>query len=67
MKFNSRKEAASELTRRGFKFDHRSLGREYWIRTDGQKDIFLDHSATVTKIGREFLITDFVERRKLVG
>jgi hypothetical protein len=58
-------QAACELQRRGYKYSETGplSGREYWVRTDGEKDIFLDHSATLTPIGHGvWLISDFLER-----
>lgn len=39
------------------------LKREYWGYTDGRKNVFLDHSATITKVGAEWLISDFTSTK----
>lgn len=63
----TRNEAARELLKRGFQYSHivysGEYPREYWLRTDGKPQVFLDHSATITVIDGEALISDFVEKR----
>jgi len=55
---------AKELERRGFRYSHDDVltKREYWKRTDGKPDIFMDHSATITKVGKQWAISDFLNR-----
>lgn len=62
-------EARLMLKGRHFKFSYargseRSDGyREYYSRTDGKPDVFMDHSATITRIGpKQFMISDFLNR-----
>ena len=67
--YGTKQEAFAEMLRRGFRFAYEVYenDRSYWVRTDGLKDIFMDHSATVTRVGRnEYSISDFVEKRKQV-
>ena len=56
----TKKEARVELIRRSFKYSHSFGNREYWKRTDGKPDVFLDHSATITVVGSLVLVSDFV-------
>ena len=55
-------EARKELIRRGFVYSHSGSNRQYWKRTDGKPDVFLDHSATITKCGSVIVISDFVNK-----
>lgn len=56
----SRCEAVEVLMKNGFTFSHKGLDREYWINTDrNTPDVFLDHSATLKKVGKTYYISMF--------
>ena len=64
-------DCAQELWNRGFVFSHEGRAgdggwgsRQYWKRADGKPDVFFDHSATITKVGTEWMISDFVNREE---
>jgi hypothetical protein len=64
-KFSTRAAARSLLLRQGMMLNYASpladLDREYWWYTDGP-NAMLDHSATITRIGQTYHVTDFSGR-----
>jgi len=57
--FNSKPEATKFLMGLGLTKNYSSRGREYWWKGDGT-DALLDHSATITKIGQQFYVSNFM-------
>lgn len=57
--FNSKTEATKFLKGLGLTKNYSSLDREYWWKGDGT-DALLDHSATITRIGRQFYVANFL-------
>lgn len=48
----------------GFSFADSRGYKRYYKRTDGQADIFYDHSATLTQISAQgWVISNFIDRR----
>lgn len=59
------RKAQAELRRRGFVYSHTGLDREYWTRTDGKPEVFLDHSATISTVVPGH-ISDFVTKSQSI-
>jgi len=57
----SLKKAQETLTSRGFRHSHDGVDRQYWVRTDGKPEVFLDHSATISLYPGHH-ISDFVNK-----
>ena len=62
MEFPTRKAAQDYLRSKGLEFNRKSpfadQDREYWWFTD-KHNTMSDHSATITRIGRKFLVADY--------
>lgn len=58
----TRIEAKAILRSRGLVQSYRDEARSYWTRTDGNKEVFSDHSATITRVGtNDYIISDFTK------